>query len=164
MWQTAFVQIGGWTWLSRAFRRGAPSRAGVPALLLFDGRCGLCSKLVQFALKRDHQGAFQFAALESAPAAAALAPHGGLAGLPDSAIVLVGRGTPEEHLLLRSDAILFVADQVGHPWRLALLGGALPRFLRDFLYDRLAAWRAVLFGRRDTCLVPTPAERARFLT
>jgi predicted DCC family thiol-disulfide oxidoreductase YuxK len=118
---------------------------------------------VRFVLQRDRRDAFQFAALESEAAAHALEAHGGLAALPDSAVVVTDRGTPDERLLLRSDAIFFIADQLGQPWRLALLGALFPRFVRDFVYDRVAASRARLFGRTEVCMVPTLAQRAKFL-
>jgi len=149
--------------ISRVLRWGALPRPASPALLLFDGRCGLCSGLVRFVLSHDRRDAFRFAALESEAAARVLAPHGGLSTLPDSAVVLTDVGTPAERLLLRSDAILFIADQMGQPWRLALLGFLLPKAVRNFLYDRVAASRARLFGRTDTCMVPTPEQRAKFV-
>lgn len=78
--------------------------------------------------------------------------------LPDS-VVLIRDGV----VMTRSDAALGIARELGAPWSLAAVARVLPRRLRDAMYDAIARRRYAWFGRRESCMVPTPALRARFL-
>ncbi len=80
-------------------------------------------------------------------------------------MVWVDPATPHqpERVSIRSAAALRMAGYLGGVWRLTLVGGALPRVLRDAAYDFVARHRHSLPGRRDMCLVPGPDVRARFL-
>lgn len=62
-----------------------------------------------------------------------------------------------------SDAVLEIGRRLGLPWSLGGVAGALPRLLRDSLYFWIARNRMRFFGRRDTCHLPAPDERDRFL-
>jgi predicted DCC family thiol-disulfide oxidoreductase YuxK len=128
------------------------------SLVLFDGVCNLCNGFVQFVIARDSAGRFQFAALQSASARRVLELHAAPAPLPD-AIVLVDDG----QLFTRSTAALRIARRLRFPWPLAYAFIAVPRPLRDFIYNRIARHRYRWFGRRDHCMVPTPALRSRFI-
>ena len=127
------------------------------AVLLFDGVCTLCNGFVQFVIQRDPAGRFQFATLQSDAARRLLqaAPQ----PLPDS-LVLVENG----QVFLRSTAALRVVRSLRFPWPLAFVLVAVPRPLRDWVYDIVARNRYRWFGRRDVCMVPTPELRARFLS
>jgi predicted DCC family thiol-disulfide oxidoreductase YuxK len=128
-------------------------------VILFDGLCNLCAGSVRFVLERDPAGAFDFASLQSEAARRVLANAGrDAAGLPDS-VVLVD----EQGVHVRSEAALRIAGRLRQPWPLLTGLRILPRALRDTAYDFVARRRYGWFGRRDTCLVPTPALRARFL-
>jgi predicted DCC family thiol-disulfide oxidoreductase YuxK len=134
-------------------RRSAPH-----ALVLFDGVCNLCNGLVQFVIPRDPDGYFQFAALSSEAADRVLltARHDG--PLADS-IVLVEDGV----VYVRSAAALRIARRLGFPWVLGYGLMIVPRPLCDAIYDLVARRRYRWFGRRETCLVPGPGVRDRFL-
>ena len=125
-------------------------------MLLFDGVCTLCNGFVRFVIARDPAGRFQFAPLQSDAARRVLgaAPQ----PLPDS-LVLVENG----RLFTRSTAALRVARGLRFPWPLAYVFVAVPRPVRDYLYDAVARNRYRWFGRRESCMVPTPELRARFL-
>jgi predicted DCC family thiol-disulfide oxidoreductase YuxK len=125
-------------------------------VLLFDGVCTLCNGFVRFVIERDPAGRFQFAPLQSAAARRVLGatPQ----PLPDS-LVLVENG----RLFTRSTAALRVARGLRFPWPLAYVFVAVPRPVRDWMYDAVARNRYRWFGRRDVCMVPTPELRARFL-
>jgi predicted DCC family thiol-disulfide oxidoreductase YuxK len=137
-----------------------------PPLVLFDGYCTLCSRAVQFILPRDPAAHFRFASLDAPAAQARLeawrAQAGGAAAstpLPDSLLLLDADG-----LHVRSEAALRIAAQLTGPWPvLARLARLVPRALRDRIYDVIARHRYRWFGRRETCLLPTSANRARFL-
>ncbi len=118
--------------------------------ILFDGVCNLCNGFVQFVIARDPEARFRFAALQS-DAARRLVEGIGLAGpLPDS-IILVDDG----RAYVKSTAALRIARGLRAPWPLAYGLMAVPRWLRDEVYDLVARRRYRWFGRRDACMVPT---------
>ena len=126
--------------------------------ILFDGVCNLCNGSVQFVIARDPSARFSFAPLQSAAAASLLREAGASPSLPDS-MVLVQDG----RVYVRSDAALRVARGLRFPWSLAWGLVAVPRVIRDRVYDSVAAHRYRWFGRRDVCMVPTPELQKRFL-
>jgi len=128
-------------------------------ILFYDGVCGLCDRLVQLVLARDPAGAFRFAALQGPSAARLLAPHGADVTKLDTVYVL----TDDDRVLVRARAVLHVARVLGWPWRAAVVLGVLPTPLLDLGYRLIARVRYRLFGRRDACRLPSPAEAARFL-
>ena len=128
------------------------------ATILFDGVCNLCNGFVQFVVARDPQARFRFAALSSDAAQSLLRQSRVTLPLPDS-MVLVEDGA----LYLRSDAPLRIARGLTFPWPLLYGFVVVPRFIRDRVYDFIAARRYQWFGRRDVCMVPTPDLRRRFL-
>jgi predicted DCC family thiol-disulfide oxidoreductase YuxK len=131
------------------------------AVVLFDGVCNLCNGLVQFVIPRDPDGYFQFAALSSEAAARVFSTAGDgrhRGPLADS-IVLVEEGV----LYVRSAAALRIARRLGFPWVLGYGLMIVPPPLRDALYDLVARRRYRWFGRRETCMVPGPGIRDRFL-
>ena len=135
----------------------SPSHQFAP-VILFDGVCNLCNGFVRFVIARDLAARFRFAALQSDSARRLLARLDGLGGIPDS-VVLVDRG----RVYTRSSAALRIARGLPFPWSLARALIVVPRPLRDWVYDRVARHRYRWFGRKDTCIVPTPDLRARFL-
>ena len=137
-------------------------------VILYDGVCGLCNRLVQFVLQRDRRGLFRFAPLQGEFAAGVRARHGeNPADLDTVYVVLPAEGrtaAAPETLLRRSQAVLYILRQLGAGWRaLALVGRLLPHSLADWLYGQVARRRYRIFGRYDACLLPAPEVRARFL-
>jgi predicted DCC family thiol-disulfide oxidoreductase YuxK len=134
--------------------------SATPATILFDGVCNLCNGFVQFVIRHDRHGRFHFAALQSEAARALLARHG--QPLPSSepdSVVLVQHGCVYTH----SEAVLRIAGQLGGLWPVLSLGRILPRVLRDAAYRWVARHRYQWFGRQDSCMLPTPELKARFL-
>ena len=125
---------------------------------MFDGICHLCNGLVDFVIARDPAAHFRFASLQSDAARRVLSDVNAEHPLPDS-FVLVEDG----RLFMRSDAALRIARRLGVPWSLAYGLTVLPRPLRDWAYDIVARNRYHWFGKRETCRVPTPGLRRRFL-
>jgi predicted DCC family thiol-disulfide oxidoreductase YuxK len=133
-------------------------------ILLYDGVCGLCSRFVQFILRRDRNSVFRFASLQSAFAATILARHAASPSDLDTVYVVLDHELPNEHLLSRSDAVLFVLKQLpGARPLLAFLMQLVPTFLRDPAYNVVARNRYRLFGRSEICAVPSEQDRNRFL-
>ena len=128
------------------------------ALILFDGVCNLCNGAVNFIIDRDPDGVFRFAPLQSDVAQEHLAGTPA-AGTTLDTIVLVEDGTP----YVRSTAALRIARRLTAPWPLLALFLAVPRPLRDAVYNWIARNRYDWFGRRDQCRLPTPDLKERFL-
>ncbi len=126
-------------------------------IVFFDGVCGLCNLTVDFLLARDHRGVLQFAPLQGSTAAARL-PASDTHDL-SSLIVVDG-----SNIYRKSTAVLHAAIALGGVWALlARVSFLVPRFARDLVYDIVASNRYAWFGKRDTCRLPTPQERSRFL-
>jgi predicted DCC family thiol-disulfide oxidoreductase YuxK len=128
------------------------------AVVLFDGVCNLCNGAVNFIIDRDPDGYFRFAPLQSDVAGRLLAGTDA-AGATLDTIVLVEDGTA----YVRSTAALRIARHLSGAWPLLSAFLAVPRPLRDAVYDWVATRRYQWFGRREQCRVPTPALKDRFL-
>jgi predicted DCC family thiol-disulfide oxidoreductase YuxK len=139
------------------------SEAQKPAIVLYDGVCGLCNRLNQFLLKRDTHDRFRFASLQSRFAEDLLKRHGADARDLDTVYVMVDYGQPNERLLARSDAILHLLTRLDGIWNWARAGRLLPKALRDGIYKIVAHNRYRVFGKYESCLLPEPKHRAKFL-
>ena len=128
-------------------------------ILFYDGVCGLCDRLVQFVLRRDRRARFRFAALQSDVATQTLGHFGKDPDDLDTVYVL----TDDGRLLAKARAIFFALRQLGFPWSLVAVFGILPTVIVDWFYDRVAKNRYRLWGKRDSCRLPSADERARFL-
>jgi predicted DCC family thiol-disulfide oxidoreductase YuxK len=132
-------------------------------IVLYDGVCGLCNRAVQFLLKRDPHDRFRFASLQSDFSAQLLQRHGIDHTKLDTVYAVVNHGEANEQLLAKSDAFLLFAKVIGGVWNVARLGGLVPRLIRNWLYDFVAANRYRLFGKAESCMLPDPDHRHKFL-
>ncbi len=132
-------------------------------LILYDGVCGLCNRLNRFVLKRDTAGVFRFASLQSRLGRSLLEAYRRDPTSLDTLYVVVGYGSTSPVLLFKSNAALFILKTLGGPWRLGSLLGFLPSRLRDWVYDVIARSRYKVFGRCESCLLPSPEHRSRFI-
>jgi predicted DCC family thiol-disulfide oxidoreductase YuxK len=145
------------------------SSAGSPhPILLYDGVCGLCNRLVRFVLGRDPAGVFRFAALQSSLAERILTRHGVDARDLNTLYVVVNAEQADEILLPRSDAVIFILRRLGGAaralwWMAGFLLQLIPRAIRDWGYGMVARRRYRMFGRYDSCPLPTENTRSRFL-
>ncbi len=126
-------------------------------IIFYDGVCGMCNTFVDLILKVDKQGVFRFAALQGETARKKLPP---LSEDPKewSMLYLDERGMHDQ-----SDASLQVYRRLGGFWTVLGWLRLVPRFLRNPIYRVIARNRYRIFGKRETCRVPTPDERDRFL-
>lgn len=144
-------------------RRESEAEAGV-TLVFYDGVCGLCDRLIHFLLARDTRGALRFAQLQGAVARRELLPAGYDPGDLDTVLVIANWGTPRQHVLARSRAVLHAGAQLGGSWAaLARLGQLVPRVIADAAYDVIARRRYSMFGRFQACPLPRPEWRSRFI-
>lgn len=126
-------------------------------LLFFDGVCGFCSRSVDFVLARDRRSIFQFAPLQG-ETARQLLPPADVDDLNSMVLLVEGRS------FCKSSAAVRVLWRLGFGWRLlSVFAWLVPLPLRDLVYDLVARNRYRLFGKHETCRMPTPAERSRFL-
>ena len=133
-------------------------------ILLYDGVCGLCNRVNQFVLRRDPDGIFRFASLQSALAARILQRHGESPQDLDTFYVIVNPDQPDESLTSRSDAAIFVVQRLGGFWQaIGTVAKLMPRFLRDWGYRLIARNRYRIFGRAEACFLPQPRYSERFL-
>lgn len=130
-------------------------------VVLYDAECVLCSRLVQFIIKRDKARKIRFASLSSDRVADALAVRLGKGNepIPDSIIVIDGG-----RLYTHSAAALRIARRLRGGWRLAYAFIIVPRPIRDAVYRAVARSRYRLFGRYDACPLPNADLRSRILS
>ena len=133
-------------------------------IILYDGVCGLCNRLVQFVLKRDSHDRFRFASLQSDFATRVLRRHGAAPEDLDTMYVVLGQGLPGEHLAARSDAVVVAMQEFGGLWKvLSMTLRGLPGWLRNWAYNLLARNRYRIFGKYDSCPIPSEKDRGKFL-
>jgi predicted DCC family thiol-disulfide oxidoreductase YuxK len=132
-------------------------------IVLYDGVCGLCNHLVQFLLKRDTKDRFRFASLQSEFAQTLMTKHGVDPHDLDTVYVVKDYGNANETLLGRSDAILYMLSELGGVWKLIGVGRVLPKAFRDAVYKIVARNRYRVFGKHESCMLPEPKHRTKFL-
>ena len=127
-------------------------------IVLFDGVCNLCNRSVQFIIERDPEGRFRFASLQS-PLGEELRARLGIDPQSVDSVLLV----EGDRWYKESDAALRIARGMKGAWK-ALWGlRFVPRPVRDGLYRFIARNRYRWFGKQETCWLPTPELRERFL-
>jgi len=147
----------------------AGSQAQAPAggegthLVLYDGVCGLCSRLSQFLLVHDDRAVFDFASLQSATGQAMVKRSGGNPHDLTSFYVFANYRTSDARVFTRGAAALFVACELGWPWKAMCAAGVLPKAFLDRVYGVVARTRYRVFGRYEQCLMPRPEFRNRFI-
>src|ERR1700723_742987 len=133
------------------------------ALLLYDGVCALCNGSVKFIMKHDRLDQFRYAPLESDLGREILARFN-IRASPDGVVLVTDTQQQGERIYHRSDAVAQSVRRLGAPWRMAgKLLAILPHPLRDWGYGVVAHYRYRLFGRYDSCPVPSPEQRSRLL-
>jgi len=143
-------------------RQGSSDEAGAH-LVLYDGVCALCNRVVQFVLRHDRRRVFRFAPLQGATGRSVIERSDGQSDDLTSFYVIANYETPGPRRFAKSDAVLFVAGELGWPWKAARVTGFVPKAIRDRAYDLVARTRYRLFGRYDHCVLPPPDVRTRFL-
>jgi predicted DCC family thiol-disulfide oxidoreductase YuxK len=136
-------------------------------LVVFDGHCGLCNGWVRWLLRRDRRDRLRFAASSLPAMAPLLARHAELLepdGVPGTVLVFRNPLEPGEQLLIRFAGTLALLGELPRPWPAVAAGlGWIPSFLSDPVYRLVARWRYRIWGRLESCPLPTAEERERFL-
>ena len=140
-----------------------PKQGAGRHVVLYDGFCGMCNRAVQQLLADDYEKILSFTALQSDEGQALLREHGLPADL-DSMVFVRQLGDAPARAYIRSDALLQIGQDIGGFWQALSWLRVIPAPLRNWLYDRMAANRYQVFGRYDTCPMPSKEDRARFLS
>lgn len=127
-------------------------------VVLFDGVCNLCERSVQFLIRRDPEGLFRFAPLQSDVAETLLADADIDPTALNSVVLVDGTG-----VYTKSNAVLRIGTHLGGWYRPAGILRVVPRSLRDRGYDVVGDRRYDWFGKKESCMMPTPDIRSRFL-
>jgi predicted DCC family thiol-disulfide oxidoreductase YuxK len=127
-------------------------------ILIFDGVCNLCNRLVIFIVKRDRKTIISFSQLQSESGRILLKKFGLNNGKADSVVYVRG-----ESYYLKSSAILHLLKDLGRGWGVFYGFIIIPAFIRDFFYDIVARTRYRIFGRTDKCMIPSRDIKMRFL-
>ena len=136
----------------------APASDLPDGLILFDGVCVLCSRWVQFVIARDKEERFRFVAIQT-PLGQALAKRLGIDPAEPETNVVIDGGTA----YFKMDSALAAVVHFRN-WGWTRIAWLAPRPIRNFFYDRVARNRYRIFGRTDSCMVPAPHIKQRFLS
>lgn len=132
-------------------------------LVFYDGVCAMCNGIVRFILERDPAGTFCFTPLQGEAARRTLERHGRRADDFDTMYLITGYGQADERLFARSDAVVETLRRMDGFWSLLGWLRLLPRSWRDAVYALIVKNRYRTFGKYDSCPVPRPEWRTRFL-
>ncbi|MBU3821479.1 DUF393 domain-containing protein [Flavobacteriaceae bacterium XHP0103] len=128
-------------------------------LILFDGVCNLCNASVQFIIKHDKKDRFLFTALQSDIGKKLIKEHHIDTRKTDSILLY----SLEKGMNYKSTAALKIASHLGFPWNLSCIFFIIPPFIRNWVYDFIARNRYKWYGKKESCMVPTPDLESKFL-
>ncbi len=126
--------------------------------IIFDGVCVLCNGWVKFVLRFDKRENFSFVIAQS-ELGETIYEQLGLKSDDYDTFIIVRDG----EMYTKLDGVFALLSAIGWPWKIVSVGKILPKGLKDWMYDRVAKNRYTLFGKRDTCMMPTPEVKARFI-
>lgn len=127
-------------------------------IILFDGVCNLCNGAVNFIIDRDPDAHFRLATLQSTVGQELLEKHNLRIQDFDTIVLVEG-----DNIYSQSTAALRIARKLSGAWPLFYAFIAIPSPLRDMIYSWISRNRYRWFGKQETCRIPTPELRSRFL-
>jgi predicted DCC family thiol-disulfide oxidoreductase YuxK len=143
----------------------APAKSGLPLpimedhpVILFDGVCNFCNYWVNFAIKRDKKKQLRFTQLQGETAGPLLARYQ-LHPTSLSSVIFIDK----DKAWTQSSAAIRICKHLDGGWKLFYGLMIIPKFIRDFIYNIIARNRYKWFGKKDTCMIPAPGVRERFL-
>jgi predicted DCC family thiol-disulfide oxidoreductase YuxK len=129
-----------------------------PAVLLFDGVCNLCNGSVQFILKHEKSEKLKFSAIQSEAGQKLLSQYN-IDSEQTNSVILISDGV----VYTESDAVAKVAEFLKFPYNTGKYMKVVPRQIRNVFYKKVASNRYKWFGQKESCMIPTPDLRNRFL-
>lgn len=130
-----------------------------PHIILYDGVCNLCNGTVRFIIQRDKEALFRFAAIQSETGQSLIKQY---TNDDDEKMVSIYYIRNKE-CYRKSTAILYILKDLGKGWNLLFPLIYIPATLRDSLYLLVSRNRYKLFGRKQTCIIPAPDIKNRFI-
>lgn len=127
-------------------------------ILLFDGVCNLCNAWVQFILGRNKSKSIVFGSLQS-DSGQKLLKENHLPHTEFDSLIVLSQGK----VYKKSQAVFILVKQLDFPWPVFSIFRIIPRPISDWVYDRIAASRYKIFGKRDQCMIPQENVKDRFL-
>lgn len=127
-------------------------------IILFDGVCNLCNSSVNFVIRHDKKNLFKFAALQSDVGASLIQKYGIDTSETDSIILI-----ENNKAYVKSTAALRVARHLNKGYPLFYAFMIIPNFIRNWVYDYIAKNRYKWYGKKDSCMIPTPELKEKFL-
>ena len=128
-------------------------------IILFDGVCTLCNNAIDYIIKKDHKDQFVFASLQSDIGKELTKERGIDTTQIDSMILII----PGEAYYIKSSAALQIFKRLKGVVSLSRIFLPLPESFRDSVYDLIARNRYQWFGKKESCRMPTPEEKAKFI-
>ena len=127
-------------------------------IILFDGICNFCNSSVNFIIERDIRNRFIFAPIQSESGKKLMNQFGLDAENLKTIILIEG-----ERYYTKTTAALRIAKELKGAWKLFYVFIIVPPFIRDIFYNMISKYRYRWFGKRETCRLPTPEEKEKFL-
>ncbi|MFI8380217.1 thiol-disulfide oxidoreductase DCC family protein [Leeuwenhoekiella sp. NPDC079379] len=127
-------------------------------IILFDGVCNLCNGAINFIIKQDSSGVFKFTSLQSETGMRLLQKHNIDPEKTDSIILVEG-----DRASVKSTAALRISRFLDKGYPLLYVFMIVPGFIRNIVYDFIAKNRYKWFGKKESCMIPTPELKSRFL-
>ena len=128
-------------------------------LVLFDGVCNLCNASVKYIIKHDKKDVFRFTALQS-EVGQMLIEKFNIDTVNTDSIILYSE---KKGIYYKSTAALKIASYLGFPLNFLVIFLVIPPFIRNWVYDYIAKNRYKWYGKRETCIIPTPELRKKFI-
>lgn len=128
-------------------------------IILFDGVCNLCDATVQYVIKKDVKDVFRFVAIQSELGQKIINYIKVDTSQTDSIILYI----PGKAYFVKADAAFNIAKELGGLISLTSIFSVLPKFLKNFGYDFVAKNRYKWYGKKDSCMMPTPELKSKFL-
>lgn len=128
-------------------------------IILFDGICNLCDATVQYVIKKDVNDVFRFVAIQSELGQKIIDYIKVDTSQTDSIILYI----PGKAYYVKADAAFNIAKDLEGLISLTSYLTILPNFLKNFGYDFVAKNRYKWYGKKDSCMMPTPELKSKFL-
>lgn len=128
-------------------------------LILFDGVCNLCNSSVQYVIKHDKGNRFMFAPLQGETGKEIINQFNIDSAKIDSILLYI----PNKGIYAKSSAALKIASKLSFPRNLLSVFFIIPTFIRNWVYNYIAKHRYEWFGKKESCMIPTPELKQKFL-
>jgi predicted DCC family thiol-disulfide oxidoreductase YuxK len=128
------------------------------AIILFDGVCNFCNSKINFIIRHDRKDYFRFAPLQS-DAGKKILTENNISTFSMDSFILIENGKSHQ----KTSAALRIAKHLNGLWPVFYCFLIVPPFIRDIVYNIIAKNRYKWWGKKDSCMIPTPEVRNKFL-